>query len=161
MGFNGVANSPGVVVPGAGGFNASVLFRLGDPITPTVATYRNDGTDAADTFDRRAGDHHDGMTFFGMNASNKWDPANATRGLLVMNHEAITPVFLHPAGQTIVSGARTVADEVLREFYAHGVSVIEVSKSGANWSYKQDSSFNRRVHTLTEMTLSGPAAKTD
>ena len=51
---------------------------------------------------------------------------------------------------------RTVADEVQREFYLHGVSVIEVNKSGSAWSYKQDSTFNRRVHTLTEMTLLGP-----
>ncbi|WP_295983000.1 PhoX family phosphatase [uncultured Variovorax sp.] len=161
LGFNPVAKSLADVVTVPAGYTASVLFRLGDPITPAVAAYRNDGSDAADTFDRRAGDHHDGMTFFGMNASNKWAPTSAARGLLVMNHEAITPVFLHPAGQTVVSGARTVADEVLREFYVHGVSVIEVNKSGSSWSYKQDSSFNRRVHTLTEMTLSGPAAKTD
>jgi secreted PhoX family phosphatase len=105
------------------------------------------------------------MTFFGMNASNKWDAASAARGLLVMNHEAITPLFLHPAGQTISgtgnAAVRTSADEVLREFYLHGVSVIEINKSGSAWSYKQDSSFNRRVHTLTEMAFSGPAAKTD
>jgi secreted PhoX family phosphatase len=53
---------------------------------------------------------------------------------------------------------RTVADEVLREFYLHGVSVIEVNKGTSGWSYKQDSTFNRRVHTLTEMSFSGPAA---
>ncbi|RUR66916.1 DUF839 domain-containing protein [Variovorax guangxiensis] len=161
LGFNAVAKSLADVVTVPAGYTASVLYRLGDPIATSVAAYRNDGTDAADTYDRRAGDHHDGMTYFGMNASNKWDATGASRGLLVMNHEAITPLFLHPAGQTIVSGARTVADEVLREFYLHGVSVIEVNKSGSTWSYKQDSSFNRRVHTLTEMTLSGPAAKTD
>ncbi|REN19597.1 DUF839 domain-containing protein, partial [Mycobacterium tuberculosis] len=74
--------------------------------------------------------------------SNKWDATNASRGLLVMNHESITSAFLHPKGQSITSGARTVADEVLREFYVFGVSVIEVNKSGSTWSYKQDSSFN-------------------
>jgi secreted PhoX family phosphatase len=82
-----------------------------------------------------------------------------------MNHEAITPVFLHPTGQTSTgsgnAAVRTVADEVLREFYLHGVSVIEVNKAGSAWSYKQDSTFNRRVHTLTEMTFSGPVARTD
>lgn len=161
LGFNAVAKSLADVVTVPAGYTASVLYRLGDPIATSVAAYRNDGTDAADTYDRRAGDHHDGMTYFGMNASNKWDATGASRGLLVMNHEAITPLFLHPTGQTIVSGARTVADEVLREFYLHGVSVIEVNKSGSTWSYKQDSTLNRRVHTLTEMSFSGPAAKTD
>ena len=161
LNFNPVAKSLADVVTVPAGYTASVLYRLGDPIAAGVAAYKNDGTDDPATYDRRAGDHHDGMTFFGMNGSNKWDAANATRGLLVMNHEAITPSFLHPNGQTVVGGVRTVADEVKREFYLHGVSVIEVNKSGNSWSYKQDSSFNRRVHTLTEMTFSGPAAKTD
>ena len=80
-----------------------------------------------------------------------------------MNHEAITPAFLHPAGQTIVNGVRTVAEEVKREFYVHGVSVIEVAKqkgrkrgswSSTHWDYEQRSRFNRRVHTLTPMKLS-------
>jgi secreted PhoX family phosphatase len=165
LGFNAVAKSLADAVAVPAGYTASVLYRLGDPIASGVAAYKNDGTDDATTYDRRAGDHHDGMTFFGMNASNKWDAVNASRGLLVMNHEAITPVFLHPTGQTITgsgnAAVRTVADEVLREFYLHGVSVIEVNKAGTAWSYKQDSALNRRVHTLTEMSFSGPAAKTD
>jgi len=165
LGFTAVSKSLADVVAVPAGYTASVLYRLGDPIAAGVPAYANDGTDAPATYDRRAGDHHDGMTFFGINASNKWDPANASRGLLAMNHEAITPLFLHPAGQTTTgtgnAQVRTVADEVQREFFLHGVSVIEVNKSGSSWSYKQDSSFNRRVHTLTEMTFSGPAAKTD
>jgi len=161
LNFNAVAKSLDDVVSVPAGYTASVLYRLGDPIASGVAAYKNDGTDDAATYDRRAGDHHDGMTFFGMNGSNKWDPAGASRGLLVMNHEAITPLFLHPNGQTVVGGIRTVADEVQREFFLHGVSVIEVNKTGNAWSYKQDSSFNRRIHTLTEMSFSGPAAKTD
>jgi uncharacterized protein len=165
LNFNAVAKSLDDVVSVPAGYTASVLYRLGDPIANGVAAYKNDGTDDPATYDRRAGDHHDGMTFFGMDGSNKWDPANAARGLLVMNHEAITPLFLHPTGQTITgtgnAAVRTVADEVLREFYLHGVSVIEVNKNGSAWSYKQDSNLNRRVHTLTEMTFSGPAAKTD
>jgi hypothetical protein len=165
LNFNPVAKSlaDAVIVPA--GYTASVLYRLGDPIAAGVPAYKNDGTDDAATFDRRAGDHHDGMTFFGMDASDKWDAKNASRGLLVMNHEAITPLFLHPKGQTItgeaVAAVRTNADEVLREFYVHGVSVVEVNKNGNSWSYKQDSRFNRRIHTLTEMHFSGPAAKTD
>lgn len=161
LNFNAVAKSLDDVVSVPPGYTASVLYRLGDPIAAGVAAYLNDGTDDPATYDRRAGDHHDGMTYFGADGSGKWSKTAADRGLLVMNHEAITPLFLHPTGQTIVSGVRTVAAEVQREFFLHGVSVIEVNKSGNSWSYKQDSSFNRRVHTLTEMEFSGPAAKTD
>src|SRR4029450_4736304 len=43
------------------------------------------------------------------------------------------------------------------EFFLHGVSIIEVRRSQAGaWSYVQDSPFNRRIHTLTEMEISGP-----
>ena len=156
--FNAVAKSlaDAVVVPA--GYTASVLYRLGDPITNDVPAYKNDGTDAAATYDRRAGDHHDGMTFFGASSADKWDAAATARGLLVMNHEAITPLYLHPTGQTAVGGVRTVAEEVLREFYLHGVSVIDVKKSGTTWALDKASKFNRRVHTLTPMTITGPAA---
>ncbi len=41
----------------------------------------------------------------------------------------------------------------------HGVSIVEVSRAAdGSWSYRKNSPFNRRVHTLTEMELSGPAA---
>ena len=162
LGFNAVAKSLADVVVVPAGYTASVLYRLGDPLTADVPAFRNDGTDAAATYDRRAGDHHDGMTFFGLNAAGNRDDKGANRGLLVMNHEAITPTYLHPRGQTIVgtgnAQARTVAEEVLREFYLHGVSVVEVAQAANGaWAYNRSSRFNRRVHTLTPMILSGPA----
>ncbi|RZL87802.1 MAG: PhoX family phosphatase, partial [Variovorax sp.] len=164
LGFNPVAKNllDAVTVPA--GYSATVLYRLGDPIATGVSAFANDGTDAPATYAQRAGDHHDGMYFFGVDGAGKWAPKATDRGLLVMNHEAITPAYLHPTGQTLTGSnttlTRTVADEVLREFYLHGVSVIEVNK-GSTWSYKQDSTFNRRVHTLTEMAFAGPVAKTD
>ena len=81
-----------------------------------------------------------------------------------MNHEAITPMFLHQNGVTSTGTAaaqvRTVPEEVLREFYVHGVSVVEVNRAAdGTWSYSQTAPLNRRVHTLTEIALSGPAAR--
>lgn len=160
LGFNAVAKSTADTVVLASGYTATVMLRLGDPIAANVPAYRNDGTDPGNSFDRRMGDHHDGMHYFGLSADGRYSATATERGLLVVNHEAITPSFLHANGQTIVGGARTVPDEVLKEFYVHGVSVTEVFKSGGAWTYRQDSSFNRRLHTLTPMTLSGPAAKT-
>lgn len=157
LGFGAVAKSTADSLSVAAGYTASVLFRLGDPMAAGVPAYMNDGTDAAATFDRRAGDHHDAIQYFGLSAGGTFSATSSDRGLLVQNHEAITPVFLHPTGQTIVAGARTVADEVLREFYVHGVSIIEVMRTAGVWSYNQSSTFNRRVHTLTPMELSGPA----
>lgn len=159
LNFNAVAKSlaDAVIVPA--GYTASVLFRLGDPIAAGVPDYKNDGTDTAASFAQRAGDHHDGMHYFGLGADGKYSPSASERGLLCMNHEAITPAYLHAAGPTIVNNARTVADEVTKELNIHGVSIIEVGKSGNAVTYKKDSPFNRRITTFTEMTLSGPAAK--
>jgi secreted PhoX family phosphatase len=76
--------------------------RLGDPIAAGVPAYRNDGTDDPASFQYRVGDHHDGMSYFGLDDRGRWDPDSSDGG-------------------------------------PH---------------------FNRRIHTLTEMRLSGPAART-
>lgn len=150
LGFTAVPKSLADVVSVPAGYTATVLYALGDPIATGVSAYANNGTDSAASFAQRAGDHHDGMSYFGLGANGN------TKGLLVMNHEAITPLFLHPNGPTVVGGVRTVAEEVDREFYLHGVSVIEVAKSGSAWSVDKTSTRNRRIHALTEMELSGP-----
>lgn len=157
LGFAAVAKSLADVVTVPAGYSYTALYSLGDPIASGVSAYANNGTDSAASFAQRAGDHHDGMQFFGLGGSGGYSTGASDRGLLCMNHEAITPLFLHPTGPTIVAGVRTVADEVLREFYLHGVSIIEVNRSAAGaWSYKQDSLLNRRIHTLTEIEISGP-----
>jgi secreted PhoX family phosphatase len=157
LGFNAVAKSVSDAIVLPNGYYATVLLRLGDPIKAGTSFYRNDGSDPGTTYDARIGDHGDAIDYFGLGADGKYAPNSTNRGLLVQNHEAITPIFRHRNGPTVVNGARTVADEVLKEFYVHGVSVTEVVKEGGNWTYKQDSSFNRRVHTLTEIDISGPA----
>ena len=160
LGFSAVAKSLADAVSIPAGYSMSVLYRLGDPITAAMGEYRNDGTDAAASFAQRSGDHHDGMHFFGMGSNNQYSANSSDRGMLLMNHEAITPAFLHPNGATTVSGVRTVAEEVQREFFVHGVSAIEVNRSGGAVTYNRASSLNRRIHTLTEIELSGPAART-
>jgi len=173
LNFNAVAKSVADALSVPAGYTATVLYRLGDPIAAGVPEYRNDGTDTGASFAQRAGDHHDGMQYFGLGADGKYSASGSDRGLLVMNHEAITPAYLHKDGVTIdgapvskypstitAAMTRTVVDEVIKEMNAHGVSVIEVARNGGTVSYKKDSSFNRRITTFTEMTLSGPAAKT-
>ncbi len=159
LGFSAVAKSTADALIIPPGYTATVLYRLGDPITASTSDYRNDGTDSAASFATRAGDHHDGMHFFGM-LNNQYSVGTSDRGLLVMNHEAITPAYLHPTGATIVAGVRTVAEEVTREFFLHGISIVEVNRNNGTWTYRRDSTMNRRIHTMTEMELSGPAART-
>ena len=140
----------------ASGYKAEVLFRLGDPINATTPAYLNNGTETSASFDFRAGDHHDGMYFFGLGSNNQWNKAVSDKGILCINHEAITPLFLHATGPTPATGNRTVADEVQKEFRLHGVSVVEVNKVNGAFQVKLDSTFNRRITTLTDMDIAGP-----
>ena len=154
LGFTAVARSLADVVSVPAGYEVTVLYRLGDPIAAGVSAYSNTGADG--DFARRAGDHHDGMTYFGLSASGATpDANNSTRGLLVLNHENITQAYLHPAGPTTVGGARPEA-EARKEIEAHGVSVIEVTRTGNAWSYVQASALNRRITPNTPMQFSGP-----
>jgi len=165
LNFNPVAKGleDAVILPP--GYSYKVLYALGDPIHARISDYANDGSDEYWTFAYRSGDHHDGMHFFGMGGNGRWDRNAASRGLLCLNHEAITPAYLHPAGQTIVNGVRTVPEEVKREFYVHGVSIIELGRRASKfgrageWAYDRSSRFNQRIHTLSPMKITGPASR--
>jgi len=158
LNFNAVAKSLDDLVRLPSGYSYKLLLATGDPIAPGIPAYSNSGVDEAGSFARRAGDHNDGMHFFGMNSKGRWDPESSERALLCVNHEAITSAFLHPHGQTIVDGKRTVDTEVVKEMLAHGVSVIEVRREAGSYSLQKDSPRNRRITTMTEIELSGPAA---
>jgi secreted PhoX family phosphatase len=158
LAFSAVSKSLADVVSVPPGYTASVLYALGDPLSATTGAYLNDGSDA--DFENRAGDHHDGMEFYGLSAAGAASASAAERGLLAINHEATTDQilsshFLHTNGGT--SSLPRPAAEVDKEVAAHGVAVVEVAKSGTAWAYVKASSFNRRVTPLTQIDLSGPA----
>jgi len=158
LGFTAVSKSlaDSVVVPA--GYTASVLYALGDPLTGATATYRNDGTDA--DFENRAGDHHDGMEWFGLAADGAPSTSATERGLLAVNHEATTDerlssFFVHANGGT--STLPRPAAEVDKEVALHGISVVEVRKTGSTWAYVRDSAFNLRLTALSDIEMAGPA----
>ena len=135
-----------------------MLFALGDPISASVPAYKNDGTDG--DFEQRAGDHHDGMEWFGLSANGSRDDNATERGLLAMNHEATTDeklssFFLHANGGT--STLPRPAAEVDKETAIHGVAVIEVAKTAGKWSYLPGSAKNFRLTALTPIDISAPA----
>lgn len=159
LSFAAVAKTMADTVTVPAGYTASVLYALGDPLTTSTPAYKNDGTDTG--FENRAGDHHDGMEWFGLDASGKPSLSAIDRGLLAVNHEATTDeklssFFLHADG-----GASTLprpAIEVDKETAIHGVSVVEVKKTGAKWATVQRSAFNFRLTSLSEnIRLNGPA----
>lgn len=158
LGFGAVPKSLADVVTVPAGYTASVLFALGDPIASGVAAYKNDGTDG--DFDKRAGDHHDGMEWFGLGADGKRNDNATERGLLAINHEATTDEklsshFLHANGGTTT--LPRPAAEIDKETAAHGIAVIEVAKTAGKWAYVQNSALNFRLTSLSPIEISGPA----
>jgi uncharacterized protein len=161
LNFTPVAKSVADALSVPPGYTASVLYALGDPIAAGVANYSNAGTEPGASFLQRAGDHHDGMEYFGLGSNGSWSRDVSTRGLICINHENITQNCLHAAGPTVVAGVRTVEDEVIKEINAHGIAIYEVTRAaGGAVSVVRGSTFNRRVTPNTPTTLTGPAAGT-
>jgi len=153
LSFAAVAKSTADVVSVPAGYTASIIYALGDPLNATTPAYANNGSDT--DFDNRAGDHHDGMEYYGLNAAGTArDPNGSERGLLAVNHEALTDNFLHVNGS---SARPRPAAESDKEIPAHGVSVVEVRRTAGVWGYVQNSAYNRRVTPLTPIELSGAA----
>jgi secreted PhoX family phosphatase len=154
LGFTSVPKGLDDLVKVPDGYSVSILYRLGDPIDAATPAFANNGTDSG--FAKRAGDHHDALYYYGLAASGTArDDNNSARGLLVMNHENITQVYLHPNGPTSTGGVRPEA-EVLKEMECHGVSVIEVTRGASGWNYVQNSTLNRRTTPLTPVSFTGP-----
>jgi secreted PhoX family phosphatase len=155
LGFAPVPKTLADMVTVPAGYSVTVVTRLGDPIAPGVAAYRNDGTDA--DFAQRVGDHGDAFNWYGLSEAGAREELANIRGLMVQNHENLNVQYLHPNGPTNVSTGPRPAAEALKEIEAHGVSVIEYRDAGnRNWSYVQNSTFNRRITPNTPMDFRGP-----
>lgn len=159
--FTAVPKNKNDIVTVPSGYTVSVLYRAGDPIASGVPAFANDGTDT--NYAQRAGDNHDGMTYFGLAATGTSpDASNSTRGLLAINHEYINQDYMHVGAPTRTTDANGVSRrpeaEVIKEIDAHGVSVVEVTRAGNTgaWSYVANSALNRRVTPSTPVSFSGP-----
>lgn len=158
--FTAVAKNHNDIVTVPEGYEANVIFALGDSINPNFGEWDDNNIPSGPSFQFRSGDCHDGMHYFGLNTStNRFDESVSAEGLLVMNHEYINQTFLHPKGPTKVDGRRP-EDEVIRETNAHGVSIVHIKKDAATQKVTIDksSAFNRRITASTEMDFEGAAA---
>lgn len=158
--FTAVAKNHNDIVTVPEGYEANVIYALGDSINPKVGDWDDNNIPSGPSFQFRSGDCHDGMHYFGLNTStNRFDDTVSAQGLLLMNHEYINQTFLHPKGPTKVDGRRP-EDEVIRETNAHGVSVVHIKKDPTTQQVTIDksSAFNRRITASTEMDFEGAAA---
>lgn len=160
LSFNPVAKNVADNITVPVGYTATVLMATGDPLSNQVPAYTNNGTDSDADFALRVGDHHDGMEFFGL-GDNGRDPSSASKGLLCVNHEVAEDLgFMHANGPTDYGddnpNARPIG-EINKEVRAHGVTVVEVVKSGNTYTINKNSRYNRRITGETEMEITGPA----
>ncbi|PTT86765.1 phosphatase, partial [Pelomonas sp. HMWF004] len=156
LGFAAVAKNKNDLVTVAEGYQVSILHALGDPMHFGDESWKDDGSETADSYQRRIGDGHDGMYYFGLSDAGVYQADRSDRGLLCVNHEyVVAPFGLHPAGRT--AGAARNASEVEKEIYAHGVSVVELKRDTAGVAMVRGSRFNRRVTSATTMDFTGPA----
>ena len=139
-----------IVVPA--GYTASVLYRWGDPVGSLAGqpAFKPDASNTAAEQALQAGMHHDGIHYFPLGNPNT---DGSARGLLAMNHEYVDDGLLHPDGMATWS-----AEKVAKSIAAHGVSVVEVARSGSAWSVVTPSKYARRFTAATPMLLAGPAA---
>lgn len=150
------------------GYEARVLYALGDPIIDGLNDWDDSQIPSGASFTMRSGECHDGMTYFGMGSNGRYEEQQANKGLLVLNHEYVDSAdIIHPANHTHGFGEKDiqlttglisrVEDEALREINCHGVSIIEVSKDlTQSVSINKSSVFNRRVTAATPIELRGP-----
>ena len=159
LGFAAVAKNKLDLVTVPSGYQVSILHALGDPLHWGDASWANDGSETADSYQRRIGCGHDGMYYFGLSEAGKFQADRSDRGLLCVNHEYVVgPYALHPNGLTTLAGGKRPASEVEKEIHAHGVSVSEVQrKSGSTDAVMlRGSRFNRRVTSATTIDITGP-----
>lgn len=154
--FAAVAKNKADKVTVPEGYTVSILHALGDPMHYGDESWKNNGSETADSYNRRIGDGHDGMHYFGLADDGTFAADRSDRGLLCVNHEyVVAPNGLHPNGRT--AGATRVVSEVEKEILAHGVSIVEVKRStGNDMSMVRGSKFNRRITSATEMVFAGP-----
>lgn len=139
-------------------YEFKVLHAVGDPLHPSLPVWDENNIPSGISYERRVGDNHDGMTFFGLNQSKQnFDSTVSDHGLLVMNHEYLQREDLHPRGSTFVQEDIT-EDEVIREVNGHGVSIVALHKNPETQEITVDltSPFNRRITAATEMEYRGP-----
>jgi secreted PhoX family phosphatase len=130
------------------GYTSAVLIRWGDPLFFDSPPF-NPGDQSAAAQERQFGYNNDFIGFFPLP-----EAINGDRALLVVNHEYTNPELMFFVYNE-EAPSRTQVDV---ELAAHGMTVVELLKTGRVWRYLRGSFYNRRITAETRMLLTGPAA---
>jgi secreted PhoX family phosphatase len=143
LGFQPVAlhTEDTVVVPE--GYTMKVLLRWGDPLYPGIPRLTVDNISA----------HLQELTFGYNNDLNLFFPLpDLNTNLMVVNHEYSegARMFRDYAPE------RVTQEQVDVELAAHGMTIVELARSGNDWSVTVPSPYNRRITGATPIELTGP-----
>lgn len=132
-------------------YDWDVLIPWGDPLEPGGPAFNWPPTATAQA--EQVGIGHDGMWFFPFrkrNSSGMRFDSNR-HGLLALNNEFGSN--FHLLGK---NDPESLADVRVSQ-HAHGVTIVEIKRSGGKWRTVQ-SNYSRRIHANSPMGFSGPAA---
>ena len=159
LAFESIAGSrtDAVVVPE--GYTAQVLVPWGTPLAGEATDWSGDLAMTAERQAQSVGMHHDGMHGFPLD-----EESASRRFVLALNNEYIDQqaLWAPQGGPTNAEEGARPAEESRTEINAHGVTLVEVKRGDdGRWSHVQDSPYNRRFTSATEMELAGPVAGSD
>jgi len=160
LGFQAVATSSSDTVVVPAGYVATAIIPWGEPINSFGPAFAPDASNTASQQERQIGDNHDGMHFFGFDASTTALGQRSDEGLLVLNHEYINPEYFYAPGADLTDHLLPFDLEKARKGQAaHGISIVHVRRAEqGRWEHVKDSRFNRRIHGNTPQSMQGPAA---
>jgi len=168
--FTAVPHSTSDEMSVAEGYKAEMILPLGTPLISGIDEWKDNREQSAESFERRMGDNHDGMWFFGKKGGT-YDVKASENGLLVMNHEYVNSAELSPFGYDVteynnaapIFQNRRRASDVRREVNCHGVAVVEMTRrsDGVGYEMVLNSKYNRRITSSTLAQLTGPVAGSD
>ena len=138
----------------AAGYQARVLIRWGDPVDGAAPAF-DPARQTAAAQEAQFGYNNDFVAFMPLPVGS----ANSDHGLLCVNHEYTNAELMFPGITSTNRVEAMTRAQVEVEMAAHGHSVLEIRRWGAEWQVVPDSPFNRRISALsTVMAVSGPAA---
>ena len=138
----------------APGYSVQVLLRWGDPLFEDAPGF--DPLNQSPTSQsRQFGSNNDFIAFMPLSLGS----GTATRGLLCVSHEYVSPHLMWPGYTATGYDKNITRAQCETEMAAHGHSVVEIEKTGNQWRVVRDSAYNRRISMLdTAMRVGGPAA---
>jgi len=142
----------------AEGYDADILIRWGDPVTPGAPAF-DPQKQTPDSQSKQFGYNNDYIGYIPLEG-------RSDHGLLCINHEYTNEELMFPSvpgrqDLRTVRFANMTKELADIEMMAHGGSVLEIRKTGGKWQVVADSKYARRITGETEMMITGPVAGHD